>query len=73
MPTGITVENLSRLKFAAEQSETNFETFTAGLQRLSLKLAKAGIDGSQLEPVSVNAQKLQSKSTSIRNDKLTWL
>jgi hypothetical protein len=43
--TGVAVEDLSALKFAAEQSETNFETLTTGLQRFELNLAKAGISG----------------------------
>lgn len=45
--TGIAVEDLSVLKFAAEQSDTSFETLTAGLQKFEQNLAKAGISGSQ--------------------------
>lgn len=43
--TGIAVETLSELKFAAEQTETDFGTLTTGLQRFELNLAKAGISG----------------------------
>lgn len=45
--TGVTVEQLSLLKFAAEQSETSFETLAAGLVKFELNLAKAGISGTQ--------------------------
>jgi hypothetical protein len=45
--TGVAVETLSELKFVAEQSETNFETLTTGLQKFELNLAKAGISGNQ--------------------------
>jgi hypothetical protein len=43
--TGVAVEDLSVLKFAAEQTETNFEALTTGLQKFEIKLAKAGISG----------------------------
>ena len=45
--TGVAVEDLSVLKFAAEQSGTNFEALTTGLQKFEIKLAKAGISGNQ--------------------------
>jgi hypothetical protein len=45
--TGVAVEDLSVLKFAAEQTETNFEALTTGLQKFEVKLAKAGISGNQ--------------------------
>jgi hypothetical protein len=45
--TGVTVEQLSVLKFAAEQSETSFDTLATGLQKFEVNLAKAGISGTQ--------------------------
>jgi hypothetical protein len=45
--TGVAVEDLSVLKFAAEQTETNFEALTTGLQKFEVRLAKAGISGNQ--------------------------
>ncbi|MGH6782996.1 MAG: hypothetical protein ACREBP_00020, partial [Sphingomicrobium sp.] len=45
--TGVAVEDLSVLKFAAEQSDTSFESLTAGLQRFEQNLAKAGISGTE--------------------------
>ena len=45
--TGVAVEDLSVLKFAAEQSETSFDTLTVGLQKFEIRLAKAGISGNQ--------------------------
>jgi hypothetical protein len=45
--TKVSVEDLSVLKFAAEQTETNFEALTSGLQKFEIKLAKAGISGNQ--------------------------
>lgn len=48
---GISVESLSRLKFAANQTETNFETLTRGLQRLNINIGKTGIEGAELQPV----------------------
>jgi hypothetical protein len=45
--TKVSVEDLSVLKFAAEQSDTSFDTLTTGLQKFEVKLAKAGISGNQ--------------------------
>jgi hypothetical protein len=39
--TGITVENLGGLKFAAEQVDVSFESFTKSMQKLSLTLQQA--------------------------------
>lgn len=48
---GVSVEELSRLKFAAEQTETNFDTLTRGLQRLNINIGKTGEEGAELQPV----------------------
>lgn len=40
--TGISVETLSTLKFAAEQTDTSFEALATGVRRLQVSLVEAG-------------------------------
>ena len=70
---GVSVEDLSRLKFAAEQSGTNFETLTRGLQFFSRRLAQAGVDGSQLVPVFLDlADKIQSTTSTAEKQAIAF-
>lgn len=43
---GIAVEEFTKLKFAADQSDVEFSAFTSGLQRFQVAISKAG-DGSK--------------------------
>lgn len=49
--TGIAVQELSKLKFAAEQTDTNFEGLSTGLKFLSKNLFEAAIGGKEQSKV----------------------
>ncbi|MBX3444253.1 MAG: phage tail tape measure protein [Planctomyces sp.] len=62
--TGITVERLSRLSFAAAQSSTNLETLEGGLRQVAKLVAEAG-EGSKaaaakLQKLGISLQEIQA-------------
>jgi hypothetical protein len=62
--TGIAVEKLSALKFAADQNDTSLNALSSGFKFLSLALTKAGADSgpaaAALQALGLDAEKLKN-------------
>lgn len=60
--TGVSVERLSALKYAAEQSETNIGDLTTGLKFLGKSMVEASVDADSKAAVAFRALQIEFKN-----------